>query len=155
MLLGLSASKPPMVPWNGCLSKAPTRTVTSGYILQCASAPLPEAAVLQRTLSLPVHDGLIMGFGAILLLSKHLRDPFPSEEGTSYSLEDSNTGQISNETQLSEQRPLRAMLPQTDQKSLQSTPLVLLSVNGCMVLEKTPDLLLLHLVKNVVWFLAL
>lgn len=47
MLLGLSASKLPMVPRSGSLAKVPTRTVTYDY--EFASAPSLKLQGLQRT----------------------------------------------------------------------------------------------------------
>lgn len=53
----------------------------------CTSAPCLKWQCSTGALRLPVHDGLIMGFRALLLLSKHFRDPCPSEERAFYSLE--------------------------------------------------------------------
>lgn len=89
-----------------------------------SSVPLHLCLKLQCSkgaLSLPVHDGLIMGFRALLLLSKHLRDPCPSEEGTCYSLEASKADYAKQDRYQMKlgswsRDPLKGMLPQTDQK---------------------------------------
>lgn len=59
-------------------SSAPLHLCTPAW---SGSAP-QEPYAYQSTMA-----GLIMGFRALLLLSKHLRDPCPSEEGAFYSLE--------------------------------------------------------------------
>lgn len=168
MLLDLSASKPPMVPWSGrkLLTKGPQQGQWQRSLITFSSAPLPEAAVLQRSLKPTGQWGLeqwdVGPYSSPQNTSEILVPPRRAHSSQCLAQRPSKVdcviqNKYQMKTRLSEQRRPQGH-PTPDWPLTEEAPEhspCTSEWESCSVLEKTPVFLLLHLVKELVWFLAL